>query len=101
MNPSVIMTTFTSANGWLYSLACVRTRFADEGQVIVEATDKAGAIQLVEQGSWTKRRSDDGPCVLRVEMPSTSDIDATALMMMVSYLVDVGASWGVEGVEVA
>jgi hypothetical protein len=98
--PAIIMTTFTASNGWLYSLACVRTRFEDEGQVIVEATDETGALQLVEQGGWSKRRTDDGPCVLRVEMlPGRSD--ATALMMMVSYLVDVGGSFGIEATELS
>lgn len=97
--PAVLYAEARDEREQLWSLALVRTRWAGEGQLILERAD-ADELDMVEQGSWYRRGSDEGPCALSVEIPGLeNDEDAAIVNRLLAKLVKAGASWGLETYE--
>jgi hypothetical protein len=97
--PAILYAEHIDDLGQAWSLALVRTRWANEGQCVLECTNKAG-VSLVEQGAWSVAHDDDGPALLRVEIPMDDELNYAALNLLLGKLVAKGGSWGIESHEV-
>jgi hypothetical protein len=81
-----------------YILALICLFDDDEGQALLES--EGG--EVVAHGTWTINRTHDDeggatPTVIHAEFPDTCEIDGSLLDELLSEIVDVGGSWGLDG----
>ena len=89
--------------GGVISLCLVRTRWATEGQVVVERTNAEGRLDMIEQLAWFVRRTGDGPATLGLDDASKAlknELDDATLDLLLGKLVEAGSSWGIQATEV-
>lgn len=91
---------WASANrdGQPHILALVCLFDDDEGQALLESEDGS----VIAHGTWSINRTHDDeggatPTVIRVDFPDTCDVDGSLLNELLSEIVDVGGSWGLDG----
>lgn len=102
VTPAVLYAAHTLPDGSVISLALVRTRWATEGQAILERTDSDGSIDLIERFAWFIRRTDDGPATLGLDDCSRAmrhEVTTETIDVLTAQLVGRGAAWGLEAAE--
>ena len=97
--PAVLYAEHLHTTGETWSLALTRTRWRDEGALVLEQTDAEGHIELIEPGAWFIRHPDEGPATLKVEFQIDEEVDHEVLGILLDKLVAAGSSWGIEARE--
>lgn len=101
--PASVLCAELEFEGRRYLLALVRTWWLDEGSAIFEAQSSDGADSIAaEFGTWTVKRSDQGPATLAIDMMLPEDLTNETKQLadrLMAELVRLGGAWGLESYE--